>query len=168
MMFIGATDVPTCGVDDFREALRVREAELVNAKKQRDAILNDIRNANAAVDKGDQRARLALRGLNKQNVAAGRLILSIEAEVVQAKKRLAIAMNQAAAVEAKRVSVDAAPRDKWFAVSCPDGRAVRHRHSSMDALQKELQLDIAQLGRCLAIMRTARAGSYRSRVRRRC
>jgi hypothetical protein len=38
----GATDVPTRGVDDFRETLRVREAELVNAKKQRDVILPPI------------------------------------------------------------------------------------------------------------------------------
>jgi hypothetical protein len=74
-MTFGATDIPTRGVDDFRETLRVREAELVNTKKQRDTILLDIRKANAAVDAGDQRARLELNGLNKSNVAAGRLIL---------------------------------------------------------------------------------------------
>jgi hypothetical protein len=37
-------------------------------------------------------------------------------------------------------------RDKWFAVSCPDGRAVRHRHSSMGALQKELQPGYRAIG----------------------
>jgi hypothetical protein len=101
MTFIGATDIPTRGVDDFRETLRDREAELVNAKKQRDTILLDIRKASDAADMGDQRARLKLPGLNKQDAAAGRLILSIEAEFGEARKRLAMAVDQAAAVDAK-------------------------------------------------------------------
>ena len=67
MTFIGATDIPTRGVDDFRKTLQDREEKLANAKKQRDTILNDIRKACAAVDAGDQKARFELVGLNKQN-----------------------------------------------------------------------------------------------------
>jgi hypothetical protein len=145
-MTFGAVDIPNRGVDDFREALRAREAELVNAKKQRDVILNDIRKASAAIDAGDKKARFAQGSLNKQDAEVGRLILSLEAEVREKKKRLAMAEDQVKAMEAKRMSADTLPRDKWFAVTCPDGRAVRHRHSSMDALQKELQPGYRAIG----------------------
>jgi hypothetical protein len=140
-MTFGATDIANRGVDDFRETLRVREAELVNARKQRDVILNDIRKASDAAGVGDQRARLGLAGLNKQDAAAGRLILSLEADVREAKKRLAIAENQAATAAAKRASVDApaVTADKWFEVSCPDNRKVRHRSASLESLQRALR-----------------------------
>jgi hypothetical protein len=141
MAAFGAIDIPARGVDDFRKTLRDREEKLVHAKKQRDIILNDIRKTNAAIDAGDKRARLELMGLNKQNVAAGRLILSIEAEVAQSRKRVETAENQAAAAASKRASVENAAlvRDKWFETICPDGRKVRHRHHSLEALQRELQ-----------------------------
>ena len=140
-MAFGATDIPPRGVDDFRETLRVREVKLANAKKQRDVILIDIRKAQAAADMGDQRARFELAGLNKQDLAAGRLILSLEAEVAQSRKRLAMAETQAATAAATRASADAGTVQKvrLFEVVCPDGRKVRHRHKSAGALQKVLQ-----------------------------
>ena len=143
-MAFGATDIPPRGVDDFRETLQVREVKLANAKKQRDVILIDIRKAQAAADMGDQRARFELAGLNKQDLAAGRLILSLEAEVAQSRKRLAMAETQAAmaaaTAAAKRASADAGtvPNVRLFEVVCPDGRKVRHRHESAGALQKVL------------------------------
>jgi hypothetical protein len=73
MAFLGAVDIPTRGVEDFRATLKDRELKLANAKKQRDVILNDIRLANAAVDAGDKQARLQLGMLNKSNVEVGRL-----------------------------------------------------------------------------------------------
>jgi hypothetical protein len=123
-----------------QKILHELEAELAVAKERRDMLLNDINKASAAAVR-DQRARVELAGLNKQDGEVGRLIRSIERQVVEAKKRVAMAANQAAAASAKQAELDAAalPRDKWFAVSCPDGRVVRHRHSSMDALQRELQ-----------------------------
>ena len=39
MTFLGAVDIPTRGVDDFRATLKDREAKLANAKRQRDVIL---------------------------------------------------------------------------------------------------------------------------------
>jgi len=139
-MVFGAIDCPTRGVDDFRETLRVREAKLANAKKQRDTILIDMRKASAAADTGDQRARFELTGLNKSHVSIGRLILSLEAEVAEARKRLGMAMNQAATVEAKRAQQDGLREEavKWFEVRTPDGRLVRHRAVSLDALRKSL------------------------------
>jgi hypothetical protein len=82
-----------------------------------------------------------LAGLNKQDLAAGRLILSLEANVEVSKKRLEMAETQAATAAAKQASVDAAavPRDKLFETVCPDGRKVRHRHHSLEVLRKELQ-----------------------------
>jgi hypothetical protein len=87
---------------------------------------------------GDQRARFAQGGLNKEDAAAGRLILSLEAQVAEARKRLEMAMNQAAVVEAKSRAAAAIPGDgeaRWFEVRTPDGRVVRHRAASLDALQ---------------------------------
>jgi hypothetical protein len=102
--------------------------------------LLDIRKASAAVDAGDRRAVFTQGALNKENVAAGRLVLSIEGQIAEARKRVDMAENQAATVEAKRASVDAAavPRDKLFETACPDGRVVRHRAESLDALRKAL------------------------------
>jgi hypothetical protein len=59
-----------------------------------------------------------------------------------------MARNQAAVVEAKQASVDAAavPRDKLFETMCPDGRRVRHRHHSLEALRKELQPGYSVVG----------------------
>jgi hypothetical protein len=115
------------------------EAELVEAKVRRDKILADINKASAAAVR-DQRARLELPGLNKEDAAAGRLILSLEAQVAEARKRLGMAETQAATVEAKRASADAGAvsRDRLFEVTTPDNRVVRHRHESAGALQKVL------------------------------
>jgi hypothetical protein len=67
--------------------------------------------------------------------------LAIEAQVAEARKRLAAAMNQADLVEAKRNQTAANPRDeaaKWFEVATPDGRVIRHRAASLGALQGAL------------------------------
>jgi hypothetical protein len=142
MAFLGAVDIPNRGIDDFREALKVREAKLAAAKKQRDVILNDIRLANAAVDSGDKQARLQLGMLNKSNIEVGRLILSIQREVSESRGQLSLAQNQAAAAAAKRAeaTADVAAPDKLFEVVCPDGvRKVRHRAASFEGLRKKLQ-----------------------------
>src|SRR5580704_10198548 len=139
-MTFGAADIPTQGVDDLRKVLRGHESKLANAQKQRDTILIDMRKASAAADLGDQRARLELNALHKSDAAAGRLILSLQAQVDGAKKRLAMAETQVATAASKRAIADegAVPHDRLFEVVCPDGRRVRHRHASADALQKVL------------------------------
>jgi hypothetical protein len=110
--------------------------------------LLDIRKASAAVDAGDRQARFAQGGLNKEAAAAGQLILSLEAQVAEARKRLDMAVNWAATAAAKRASVDAAaiPHDKLFETVCPDGRKVRHRHHSLEALRKALQPGYVAVG----------------------
>jgi hypothetical protein len=52
-----------------------------------------------------------------------------------------MAETQAATVEARRASVDAAavPHDRLFEVETPDERKVRHRYASAGGLQKMLQ-----------------------------
>jgi hypothetical protein len=134
-------DIANRGVDDRRETVAIYEAKLAAAEKQRATILIDKRKASAAADMGDQRARLALVGLNKQDAAVGRLVLSIEAQLDEARKWLAMAVDQAATAAAKRASVDAAAVlcDRLFEVETPDGRKVRHHHATADSLQKMLQ-----------------------------
>ena len=90
-MTFGAIDIPARGVEDLRKVLSGLEVKLADAKAQRDRILIDMRKASAAADKGDQRARFAQGGLNKEDAAAGRLILSLEAQVAEARKRLGMA-----------------------------------------------------------------------------
>jgi hypothetical protein len=140
-MTFGAVDIPIRGVDDFREALKGHELRLAAARKQRDVILNDIRKASDAADFGDQRARLGLNAMNKQDAAVGWLILSLEADVREAKKRLAMAETQAETVKARQAAAVAGPiqRERLFEVACPDGRKVRHHHATADSLQKMLQ-----------------------------
>jgi hypothetical protein len=139
-MTFGAAELPTQGVDDLRKSLASHESRLANAQKQRDVILIDMRKASAASDLGDQRARLELNALHKADTAAGRLILSIQAQVDGAKKRLAMAETQVATAASKRAIADevAVPHDRVFEVKTPDNRVVRHRHASADALQKVL------------------------------
>jgi hypothetical protein len=140
MGVFGSTDIPYRGVEEFRETLRVREAKLANAKKQRDVILIDMRKAAAAADAGDQPAMARMRDLTKADLAAGRLVGSLAGEVAESKKRLAMAEEHAGLIAANRAAGDAAalPRDKLFESVCPDGRKVRHRHHSLEALQKGL------------------------------
>jgi hypothetical protein len=146
-MTFGAVDIPTRGIDDLRKTLRNHESKLGAAKKQRDTILIDMRKASTAADLGDQRARLELNALHKSDAAVGRLVLSAEAQVFEAEKRLQMAENQAAVAASKRASADEPLlRDKLFEVICPDGRKVRHRHSSLEALQKALQPGYVAVG----------------------
>jgi hypothetical protein len=147
-MGIENIDIANRGVDDRRETVAVYEVKLSNARKQRDKILADKRAAEARADAGDQRARLELASLNKQDAAAGRLVLSIERQLEEAKKWLAMAVNQAATAAAK-VNGDAVVthlHDKWFEVSCPDGRKIRHRGASLESLQRALQPGYRAIG----------------------
>jgi hypothetical protein len=112
------------------------EAELAAAKQRRDKILVDISKANDASVR-DQRARLALPGLNKQEVEAGRLIRSIEMQIVQAKKRLDMAANQAAAARAAVPIAEGAER--LFLVNTPHQlHQVRHKARTIEELRARL------------------------------
>jgi hypothetical protein len=121
-----------------QKILNELETELAEAKVRRDKILVDINKASAAAVR-DQRERLKLPALNKSNVEAGRLIVSIERQVSEAKKRLVMSENHAAAGASKRAEL-AVAGDRLYEVVCPDGvRKVRHRAASLEALQKALQ-----------------------------
>jgi hypothetical protein len=124
-----------------QKVLNELEMELAGAKARRAKILADIGKTRTAAEKGDKRQLFTLGLLNKQDAEVGRLVLSIERQIAEAKKRLAMAANQAATAAAKRASVGEAAlaRDKLFETVCPDGRKVRHRHHSIEALRRELQ-----------------------------
>jgi hypothetical protein len=134
----GAVDLPTRGVEDFRATLKVREMELVAAKKQRDTIQLDIRKTNAAIDAGDMRARLELSGLNKANVAIGRLILSIEGQVSEARKRVERGQAQVDAARAKAAVPITEGAERLFLVNTPRDHKVRHKAPTVEALRARL------------------------------
>jgi hypothetical protein len=134
-----------CGTEDqTRRVVSDLEGALAEAKARRDKILADIRKANEAAFAGDKRQLFALTGkggLNQQEAAVGRLILSIAAQLQEARKWLATIEAHAATAAARRASADDAVlvRDKVFEVETPDGRRVRHHHATADSLQRMLQ-----------------------------
>jgi hypothetical protein len=114
------------------------QAELADAKARRDKILADISKANAASVR-DQRARMALPGLNKQEVETGRLIRSIEMQIVQARKRIAMAADHAAAGRAKAAVPIAEGAERLFLVNTPHQlHQVRHKAHTIEELRARL------------------------------
>jgi hypothetical protein len=126
--------------ENTRKVLDELESELTAAKQRRDVILNDINRASDAAVR-DQRERLKLSGLNKQDVETGRLIRSIEMQVSEARKRVAMAEANAASTKARQAFERGEPvvRNKLFEIVCPDGRKVRHRGASQEDVQRRLQ-----------------------------
>jgi hypothetical protein len=117
------------------------EAELAEAKARRDKILVDIGKAQAAAEKGDRRQLFVLGSLNKHDAAAGRLVLSVERQIAEARKRLDMMENQVASAEARKngmATPDGAAKWRWFEITAPDGRVLRHKAVSFAELQKSL------------------------------
>jgi hypothetical protein len=128
-------------MEGTQKVLNELEAELAEAKVRRDKILVDIRKANAAAFAGDRRQVFVLGSLNKQDAETGRLILSIERQIAEARKRVDMAANQAATAEAMShvmATPDGAAKWRWFEITAPDGRVLRHRALSFADLQKAL------------------------------
>jgi septal ring factor EnvC (AmiA/AmiB activator) len=122
--------------EEAQKVLNELEAEFAAVKHRRDAILVDISKANAASVR-DQQARLKLPGLNKEEAAAGRLIRSIEMQVKEAKKRVAMAANQAAAARAAVPIAEGAER--LFLVNTPHHlHQVRHKARTIEELRSRL------------------------------
>jgi hypothetical protein len=122
--------------EEAQKVLNELEAEFAAVKHRRDAILVDISKANAASVR-DQQARLKLPGLNKEEAVAGRLIRSIEMQVKEAKKRVAMAANQAAAARAAVPIAEGAER--LFLVNTPHHlHQVRHKARTIEELRSRL------------------------------
>jgi hypothetical protein len=130
-----------CGTEDPRHVVADLEAALADAKARRDQILVDLGKVSIAIDKGDHRARFVQANLNKQEVAAGRLVNSIAKQVEMARKHVEMADNQAAAVAEKAAAAAGAPvgRLVQLEISAPDGRTLMQWHKSIDAARKVLQ-----------------------------
>ena len=65
------------------------------------------------------------------------------------KRQVDLARGQLAAIAARKHAAETAglPRDRLFEIVCPDGRKVRHRHNSLESLQKALQPGYVAIGR---------------------
>jgi hypothetical protein len=122
-----------------QKVLNELEAELADVKARRDRILADISKANDASVR-DQRARMELPALNKSNVETGRLIVSLEREVAEARKRVAIVEAHAAAAKEKQAAEHGGTgRLVQLEIRAPDGRVLRQFHKSVDAARSALQ-----------------------------
>jgi murein L,D-transpeptidase YcbB/YkuD len=124
--------------EETQKVLDELEAELVEYRARRGQILIDISKANDAAVR-DQRARLALPGLNKEEASVARLARSIEVQIGFARKRIAMAANQAAAARAAAPIEEGAER--LFLVNTPHHlHQVRHKASSVEALRSREQM----------------------------
>jgi hypothetical protein len=128
-----------CGTaEQTQTVLNELEAELALATSRRSKILADINKANTDSIR-DQRARLSLPALNKEEAAVGRLIRSIEHQVGEAKKRLA--MVQAAEDNAARARAPMPATDgpeRLFLVKTPRNGQIRHKAQSVEQLRARL------------------------------
>jgi hypothetical protein len=124
--------------EETQKVLDELEAESA-ATSRRAKILADISEANAASVR-DQRARLKLPALNKQEAETGRLIRSIEMQIVQAKKRLAMVQAAQANAASARAAVPIAEgAERLFLVNTPHHlHQVRHKACSVESLRARL------------------------------
>jgi hypothetical protein len=131
-----------CGTEDPRVVVKDLEAALADAKARRDEILRDLGKVSIAIDGGDRRARFVQGNLNKQEIAAGRLVQSIAKQIEMAGRHVKLAQAQADAVaeaKARATGNGAARRLIQLEVRAPDGRVLRQWHKSVDDARKSLQ-----------------------------
>jgi hypothetical protein len=138
MGFLGAVDISTRSpVDVRREAVAFHEEKLTAARKQRDVVLIDKRVAEARADAGDKAARMDVARLGKQDLELGRLAISIERQLKEAKKWLSFAENQAATAKAAVPIAEGAER--LFLVNTPHAlHQVRHKAANVEVLRSRL------------------------------
>jgi hypothetical protein len=115
--------------------------ELERVRSRRLESQAELWRLSALAEKGDNKAKFAQEAVNKRVEADSTLIVSLEREVGQVKRQVDLARGQLAAIAARKHADETAalPRDRLFEVVCPNGRRVRHRHNSLEALQKALQ-----------------------------
>jgi hypothetical protein len=124
--------------ENTRKVLDELEAELADVKARRDKILADISKANDASVR-DQRARFQLPRLNKEEAAAGRLIRSIEHQVSEAKKRIAMSQAHAEGARARAAVPIEEGAERLFLVNTPHHlHQVRHKAANVESLRSRL------------------------------
>ena len=126
-----ATDLPPRTIETLTADLAEAQRALTDARAARHKADIAVR---GATDSGDRRN---LPELNKASVEAGRRISTLELEFAAAKRRLEMAELQAATMKARAAAPLTA--EKLFEVVCSDGRRVRHRAGSREALQHKLE-----------------------------
>jgi hypothetical protein len=150
-------------MDEARAVLNKLEGELAEAKDRKLQSAIDMQKASAAAGSCPIGERLrhahALKQLNNVVDAAGRLVLSLEKQLVEARRRVALAEAQSAGVEARKAAEsDTQVHNKIFEVRCPDGRLVRHWHGSLEALQRALLPGYTVAGWVLGADREGKGG----------
>jgi hypothetical protein len=114
-----------CGIEDPRRVVSDLEGALADAKARRDKILLDLGKVSVAIDKGDHRARFVQGNLNKQEIAAGRLVQSIAKQLEEARKH--VKMSQAQADAVAQAAGETGGHLVQLEIRAPDGRMLRPR-----------------------------------------
>jgi hypothetical protein len=122
------------------------ELERVRSRRLESQV--ELRRLSALAEKGDNKAKFAQEPVNKRVEADSTLIVSLEREVGAVKRQVDLARGQLVAIAARKHADETAalPRDRLFEIVCPDGHKVRHRHNSLESLQKALQPGYVAVG----------------------
>ncbi|MGA3342070.1 MAG: hypothetical protein ABSD11_15950 [Methylocella sp.] len=115
--------------------------ELEKARTRRMETLQEIRRVSAQAElTRDRKIIGTLPPLNKSEEADARLIKSLELQIKDVKRQLDLARGQAAAVASRlAAALPGGDKTRFFDVRTPSGKIVRHKHSTLDALRRELQ-----------------------------
>jgi hypothetical protein len=139
----------TSDVERAREVLAGLESKLSGALDRRCKTAHEISRACAAAETiiGINAARNSLGPLNKRAVAIDNEMALIRIEISHARRALELATAHAENVKAKANANAGATADKWFEISCPDGRKIRRRGASLESVQVGLQQGYRVVGR---------------------
>jgi hypothetical protein len=118
----------TTDIETAQNLLAGLERQLAETRSRLSKATLELNRQGYLADRGDRKAAFAQGGLNKQIDADGRLALSIQREIGEAKKRIGYAQAQAAAMarHAQAVANAGLEKARLFEVRTPDNRVVRH------------------------------------------
>ena len=111
------------------------------AGARRQKVFAELRQLSIRAEAGDRRAIADQAPLNKLADDESRLIVRIDREMKDVKRRLDLCRGQAAAIASRAAAAEASTLEhsRWFEVNTPSGRVVRHRHASLESIRAALE-----------------------------
>jgi hypothetical protein len=109
------------------------------AAARRLKVFADLRQLSVLAEAGDRKAVAEQGPLNKSAEDESRLIVRIDREMKDVKRRLDLARVQSAcAASCAARLLPSAEHTRWFSIQTPTGQIVKHKHASAAALRASL------------------------------
>jgi hypothetical protein len=111
------------------------------AATRRQVIFAALRQLSIKAEAGDRKAVAEQGPLNKSAEDESRLIVRIDREMNDVKRRLDLARGQSAVMASRAAAAQSSTVEhaKWFEVSTPSGRVVRYKHASLESIRAALE-----------------------------